>query len=173
MQQTLYDSSDDDEEGEGEGGADSKFSDFFVAEKPRGKKPAGGKEKDQRSRKAAQRQQGSESEGEEDEEDDGMGDEDGEGEDDDDEEDGEGFSDEDEEEDAESEGRGRGGDKAKVENAPARLTTASRRNQALAAQISELEGDLMAEKPWELRGEVKAGDRPENSFLGLHADIER
>jgi U3 small nucleolar RNA-associated protein MPP10 len=86
-----------------------------------------------------------------------------------DDEDGEGLEDD----EADEEGRGRSGDKAKSDAVPARVTAASRRNQALAAQISELEGDLMAEKPWELRGEVKAGDRPENSFLGLHADIER
>ena len=43
----------------------------------------------------------------------------------------------------------------------------------LLTQISELEKDLVAPKPWELRGEVKASDRPENSFLSLSADIER
>jgi U3 small nucleolar ribonucleoprotein component len=43
----------------------------------------------------------------------------------------------------------------------------------LSAQIAQLEGELMADKPWELRGEVKGAERPENSFLSLHADIER
>jgi U3 small nucleolar RNA-associated protein MPP10 len=52
-------------------------------------------------------------------------------------------------------------------------TTVQRRNEALSSQIAALEGELVESKPWELRGEVKASDRPENSFLSLHADIER
>jgi U3 small nucleolar RNA-associated protein MPP10 len=57
--------------------------------------------------------------------------------------------------------------------ASAAATKANRRETALSAQIAQLEGELMADKPWELRGEVKGAERPENSFLSLHADIER
>ena len=49
----------------------------------------------------------------------------------------------------------------------------SQQRSRLSSQISDLEKDLLAAKPWELRGEVRATDRPENSFLSLTADIER
>ncbi len=48
-----------------------------------------------------------------------------------------------------------------------------RRSRELANQIAELEKDLMAEKSWELKGEVKGGVRPENSLLDVSADVER
>lgn len=54
-----------------------------------------------------------------------------------------------------------------------KVTATQQRNQTLSTQIADLEEELMSAKPWELRGEVKASDRPENSFLELHADIER
>jgi U3 small nucleolar RNA-associated protein MPP10 len=57
--------------------------------------------------------------------------------------------------------------------ASAAAPKANRRETALSAQIAQLEEELMADKPWELRGEVKGAERPENSFLSLHADIER
>ena len=39
-------------------------------------------------------------------------------------------------------------------------------------EIAELEHELLSERPWELRGEVKAGDRPENSLLEAVVDVE-
>lgn len=39
--------------------------------------------------------------------------------------------------------------------------------------IKQLEEELMAEKSWELKGEVKGAVRPENSLLDLPVDIER
>ncbi|KAJ1436629.1 Mpp10 protein-domain-containing protein, partial [Ochromonadaceae sp. CCMP2298] len=53
------------------------------------------------------------------------------------------------------------------------VTGRGARNAALALQIAQLEKELVAPKAWELRGEVGAGERPENSFLDLHAEVER
>ena len=39
-------------------------------------------------------------------------------------------------------------------------------------QIKELESKLIKQKPWELRGEVKAKERPLNSLLQDHFDFE-
>lgn len=43
----------------------------------------------------------------------------------------------------------------------------------LLNQISNYEESLLAEKSWELRGEVKADQRPTDSLLEVSADIER
>ncbi len=48
-----------------------------------------------------------------------------------------------------------------------------KRKAALAKHIAELEDEQIAVKDWELRGEVKSADRPENSLLAVSADIER
>ena len=40
-------------------------------------------------------------------------------------------------------------------------------------EIKELEADLMGAKSWDLKGEVAAKDRPENSLLEVSVDIER
>eukprot|EP01039_Chlorochromonas_danica_P002840 gene2840-3100_t len=39
--------------------------------------------------------------------------------------------------------------------------------------VKEFERELMAGKSWELRGEVRASDRPENSLLTIVADVDR
>ena len=36
-----------------------------------------------------------------------------------------------------------------------------------------LSGELIAEKPWEMRGEIKSLERPENSLLEITAQVER
>ena len=53
------------------------------------------------------------------------------------------------------------------------LTAHQRHKMQLATQIKELEAELIGTKSWDLRGEIKGGDRPENSLLGINADIER
>ena len=52
-------------------------------------------------------------------------------------------------------------------------TSHQRHKAQLASQIKQLEAELIGPKSWELRGEVKGSDRPENSLLGVTADIER
>jgi U3 small nucleolar RNA-associated protein MPP10 len=52
-------------------------------------------------------------------------------------------------------------------------TTFQKRSKELASQISELEKELVAEKSWELKGEIKAAMRPENSLLDIAADVDR
>ncbi|GMH35774.1 hypothetical protein BSKO_03642 [Bryopsis sp. KO-2023] len=44
--------------------------------------------------------------------------------------------------------------------------------KTLAEQIGRLEESAIAEKPWPLRGEVKAGDRPMNSALEVDLDFD-
>jgi U3 small nucleolar RNA-associated protein MPP10 len=53
------------------------------------------------------------------------------------------------------------------------LTKHEKAKAHLSSQVAELEQELMQKKSWEMRGEVKATDRPENSLLGISADIER
>lgn len=52
-------------------------------------------------------------------------------------------------------------------------TTYQRRAKELASQIKELEQELLQGKSWEMKGEVKAVTRPENSMLDLVADVDR
>lgn len=47
------------------------------------------------------------------------------------------------------------------------------RKDAMEETVRELEREIVGPRPWELRGEIKAGERPENSLLGLVADVER
>jgi len=185
VQQHMYeDDGGNDSDGDEAGNADYKFSDFFVADKTerRAKARAAGKvvkckeeatlkfaSKKSASKKSKKQQSHSDNESDEEEgseEEGSFGG--GENEE---EEDGEDW-DEEEEEDGEEE--------EEEESAPAptksssgKVTATQQRNQALSSQIASLEEELMSAKPWELRGEVKAADRPENSFLELHADIER
>lgn len=42
----------------------------------------------------------------------------------------------------------------------------------LKKQITDVEESNLAEKPWHLRGEVTAADRPENSLLTTHLDYK-
>ena len=50
------------------------------------------------------------------------------------------------------------------------LTRHERERQALAKQIAELETEALAEKSWELTGEVGSSKRPENSLLSAVLD---
>ncbi|KAG5178891.1 Mpp10 protein-domain-containing protein [Tribonema minus] len=43
----------------------------------------------------------------------------------------------------------------------------------MRGKIDELEAELLRERPWALRGEVAAKDRPENSLLEAALDVER
>lgn len=52
-------------------------------------------------------------------------------------------------------------------------TVYQRRARELKTQIAALEEEMMAEKSWELKGEVKASNRPDNSLLELAVDVER
>lgn len=95
-----------------------------------------------------------------------------------DEEDGE--EEEEEEEDSEDEeAAGSGGDDDSEERSEGSeeetlpKTNYQKRKEALRNQIEELEQQSMAAKDWELRGEVKSRERPENSLLTVAADIER
>ncbi len=40
-------------------------------------------------------------------------------------------------------------------------------------RIKEMEAELVGQKNWDMRGEVKGRERPENSLLEIHTDIER
>ena len=144
-QQELYASDDDDEDGVG---GDARYEDFFG--RRRGGK-GGGKEDTMED----------ESDEEDGEEDGDMTDED------EDEEEGSEDGSEEGSEDGSEEGSDAGAMSA------ATLTNHQRRKAALAAQIAELEKESIGVKEWELRGEVKSGDRPENSLLAVSADIER
>lgn len=39
--------------------------------------------------------------------------------------------------------------------------------------MAELEKDALAPKSWDMRGEVRGVDRPENSLLEVSVDVER
>ncbi len=182
VQQHMYeDDGGDDSDGDEAGNADYKFSDFFVADKTerRAKARAAGKVvqcKEEATLKFASKKPASKKSKKQPQShsDDESDDEEGS------EEEGSFGGDEEEEEDGEDwEEEEEDGDEEEEENAPAptkssgKVTATQQRNQALSSQIASLEEELMSAKPWELRGEVKAADRPENSFLELHADIER
>lgn len=47
------------------------------------------------------------------------------------------------------------------------------KKQKLSKEIESIEKMLVAKKEWEMRGEVKSADRPENSLLSVSADFER
>ncbi|CAM9199068.1 unnamed protein product [Laminaria digitata] len=71
--------------------------------------------------------------------------------------------DEDEEEDDEEE----------EDDDETRLTGHSARSKRMKGKISDQEKELLAEKPWALRGEVHSHDRPQNSLLEATVDVER
>ena len=158
VQQTMYalgEEEDEDEEADEEDGAAGyKYADFFVDEKSNHnkKKKAGVVQKDKRQPRQ------SISDGASDDEDDG----------DDDDENDDDFDDSNVRDDYESSDDGK-----HVPSESRSKAKGSQQRSRLSSQISDLEKDLLAAKPWELRGEVRAADRPENSFLSLTADIER
>ena len=52
-------------------------------------------------------------------------------------------------------------------------TNYSRKKSKLQEQISLLEENAIGAKSWEVAGEVKSSQRPENSLLGIPVDVER
>jgi U3 small nucleolar ribonucleoprotein component len=52
-------------------------------------------------------------------------------------------------------------------------TSYGKEKQKMQRQIADIESQLMEAKSWERKGEVKSGDRPENSLLGLAVAVER
>lgn len=162
------DGSDDDDE---EVGADYKFSDFFVAEKAERRKATQRETKTQQKRRPTgsdesldgEVSEGGEGRGNNDTSSAPSGEED----------DGEDWEEEEEEEGGGESTGHNASTKAVAGGSKATPTPLQQRKAVLSTQIASLEEELIASKPWELRGEVKAADRPENSFLSLHADIER
>ena len=157
----MYDSEVDDDEDEEDDidPAKLKFEDFFVDDDSNNKK---GSNKNNKKRPS---QYDDEDNGDEDDDMDFEGRDDYE-----DSDGGDGKEDEDEgevEEDDEDESQ------EDQENKNVFLTSFQRRKKELAQQIKELERELVADKPWELKGEVKAGVRPENSLLDLAVDVDR
>jgi U3 small nucleolar RNA-associated protein MPP10 len=53
------------------------------------------------------------------------------------------------------------------------LTEHQRKQIEKLNEIRKLEAELVGEKPWDMKGEVRASDRPENSLLEISADMER
>eukprot|EP00904_Undaria_pinnatifida_P004878 jgi/Undpi1/151/HiC_scaffold_1.g00148.m1 len=53
------------------------------------------------------------------------------------------------------------------------LTGHGARSKRMKGKISDQEKELLAEKPWALRGEVHSHDRPQNSLLEATVDVER
>ena len=53
------------------------------------------------------------------------------------------------------------------------LTSFQKQQRKLKREMAEIEKDLVAQKSWELRGEVRASDRPENSLLEVYVDVEK
>mmetsp|Transcript_3812 Transcript_3812/g.5926 ORF Transcript_3812/g.5926 Transcript_3812/m.5926 type:complete len:591 (+) Transcript_3812:29-1801(+) len=82
-------------------------------------------------------------------------------------------SDEEEEDESEEEVEDESdeGSEGDVEGEP--LTPHQRKKQRIQDQIKALEEASVAPKPWDLKGEVKSSDRPENSLLGLPVSVER
>lgn len=192
VQNAMYDEDDEEEEvksgknakkssGKQKSAIDYRFSDFFVENQPskdngKAKKSAPSKKNSKKSTNADEDdfdsdefdedQDEEEEEGDEEEGDIGMGE--------DDEDDFDEDMDMDEErddyEDSDEEQQ-QAEQKAPVAAKP--LTSFQNKSKQLSSQIEELEQELVQKKSWEMRGEVKATDRPENSLLGISADIER
>jgi U3 small nucleolar RNA-associated protein MPP10 len=75
-----------------------------------------------------------------------------------------------EEEEGEGEGSSVGQEDAKASKA---LSRHQQRQARLAEQVRQLEAEAVGEKSWELKGEVRAVDRPENSLLSVTMEVER
>jgi U3 small nucleolar RNA-associated protein MPP10 len=86
-------------------------------------------------------------------------------------------SEEDEEEDGDEEGSEDEGDdsshEGEHEEQNLATTTYGKEKQKMQKQIADIESQMMEAKSWERKGEVKSGDRPENSLLGLAVAVER
>jgi U3 small nucleolar RNA-associated protein MPP10 len=66
-----------------------------------------------------------------------------------------------------------GDDSEEIEEDEGKLTSFQKRQKKLMEEIAELEKGIISAKSWEMKGEVKAADRPENSLLGVYVDVER
>jgi U3 small nucleolar RNA-associated protein MPP10 len=53
------------------------------------------------------------------------------------------------------------------------LSSYKKYNDKKSKEIIELENELINKKSWDMLGEVKSGQRPENSLLSLSSIIER
>ena len=161
VQSALYDSgSDMDSDTDGAAAVGNfKFSDFFKTEKRARKPGRTSAEKNQQA--TALEEDDEEEEGEEEDE----GEEEESGED----------AEEVEEEEEGGAVSGRAGGKGRRELLKARQSSSQQQRGAAALrnQIESMESFLLQDKPWELRGEVAAKDRPQDSLLELAADIER
>lgn len=56
---------------------------------------------------------------------------------------------------------------------PAVLSKHQQRQAKIAQAVSQLEEEAIGPKSWDMKGEVRALDRPENSLLGVTVDVER
>ncbi|ODQ68565.1 hypothetical protein NADFUDRAFT_45089 [Nadsonia fulvescens var. elongata DSM 6958] len=54
-----------------------------------------------------------------------------------------------------------------------RQSTHEKEKEALMNQISQLENELVSAKPWALRGEARARDRPSDSLIEVDVEFER
>lgn len=81
------------------------------------------------------------------------------------------YDDEQEEEDVEEHSSEEESSNVQAKSKPP--TKFDQRSHALRSEVEELEDELLQQRSWELRGEVKATDRPENSLLNVVADIDR
>lgn len=171
VEKAMYGSGDEDEE-EDVDPASIRYEDFYVDEEPTPMHKLGklgqSQSKNQPRRKAVDIDESSD---EEDEDEDDFA----EGEDD--------YVDSEEDEDEDDYGRptsrqttqrGHKTAAASSKEKPAEfMTSYQRRLQELSTQIKELEEELIAEKSWEMRGEVSAQHRPENSLLDMAVDVDR
>ena len=155
IQNNLYEDDEDDD-----GAADYHYKDFFTG-KDKIVHPMKKKYNDYPIEDGEdEEEQGKENDDEEDDDDDDEDDEDGEDGDEDEEE--EDSEDEDEEGGNTTNKRKGDGKEEKEEE----QTKHKKKSQLLQSQISALEDELLGNKSWELRGEVKSQDRPENALLG-------
>lgn len=80
---------------------------------------------------------------------------------------------EDEESSNSEDDEGEDNDDDNDEAIPEKETNYSRKKSLLQEQISMLEEVAVGAKAWEVAGEVKSSQRPENSLLGIPVDVER
>ncbi|KAJ3122271.1 U3 snoRNP protein [Nowakowskiella sp. JEL0407] len=63
-------------------------------------------------------------------------------------------------------------DTDKIYDDPQQLSTFEKQQLKLKETIANLEAEAIAERPWALRGEVASKDRPVNSLLEEHVEVE-
>jgi U3 small nucleolar RNA-associated protein MPP10 len=154
----LYEDEDEDD------GAVAKFSDYFVGD-PKGDGKVKGKKGAEKKARVRYADDGDEEEEEEDEEE-HRDDEDDEGE----EEERSGVDEDEEDEDSGS-SENEGAEEPVVD--PKKLSAYEKQKRKIEQEIKGVETELMGSRSWELRGELAGKDRPENSLLEIHTEIER